>query len=159
MDQNRAPIAPVQLEHLHARSVSPAERREAILDSFARFLGGALRKGWGLGIHWQTDVIGDLSSWHVTWGQGDDLDAFEQEVFRMNPDPGWIPRDSEDPPFFKRPPDECGQNNEGSAECGLESGDVPARLHKDRTSSLGPFARNLEGWGFAKYWARMRSPR
>ena len=92
-----APIAPVQLEHLHPRTVHPAERRDAILDSFVRFLRGALRRGWGVGIHWQVDVIGELSGWHVTWGQGDDLDAFEGEIFRMNPEPGWIPNDSDDP--------------------------------------------------------------
>ena len=96
-DDNAAPIAPVQLQHLHAQNVSPAQRQHAILDSFVRFLRGALRKGWGVGIHWQTNVIGDLSSWHVTWGQGDELDAFERQVFGMNPKSGWIPKDSDDP--------------------------------------------------------------
>ena len=96
-DENVAPVAPVQLEHLHAQTVNKADRRDAILDSFVRFLRGALRNGWGVGIHWQTNVIGDLSSWHVTWGQGDELDAFEREVFGMNPEPGWTPEDSDDP--------------------------------------------------------------
>src|SRR5262249_18048637 len=39
-DENAPPVAPVQLEHLHAQSVSPAERRDAILDSFVRFVRG-----------------------------------------------------------------------------------------------------------------------
>lgn len=96
-DENVAPVAPVQLEHLHAQTVSAADRRDAIFDSFVRFLRGALRKGWGVGIHWQTNVTGDLSSWHVTWGQGDELDTLERELFRMNPRPVWIPEDSDDP--------------------------------------------------------------
>ena len=96
-DKDEAPIAPVQLEHLHARTAGPSEKREAVLDSFVRFLRGALRKGWGMGIHWQTDVIGELSGWYVTWGEGPELDAFRREIFRMNPEPGWIPKNSDDP--------------------------------------------------------------
>ena len=92
-----APTAPVQLEHLHAQTADPAERLDAILDSFARFVGGALRRGWGVGIHWKVDVIGALSSWYVTWGEGPELDAFRREIFRMNPEPGWIPKNSNDP--------------------------------------------------------------
>jgi len=96
-DDDAAPIAPVQLEYLHARSVSPADRRDAVLDSFVRFLRGALTIGLGVGTLWKIDVIGDLSGWDVIWGQGDELDAFEGEIFRMNPTPGWIPKDSDDP--------------------------------------------------------------
>jgi hypothetical protein len=96
-DDNVAPVAPVQLERLHALTVTAADRRDAILDSFVRFLRGALRKGWGVGIHWQTNVIGDLSSWHVNWGQGDELDEFEREVIGMHPELGWTPKDSDDP--------------------------------------------------------------
>src|SRR5262245_9212994 len=96
-NENVSPVAPVQLEHLHAQTVSATDRQDAILDSFVRFLRGALKNGWGVGIRWQTNVIGDLSSWHVTWGQGDELDAFEREVFGMNPEPGWTPEDSDDP--------------------------------------------------------------
>ena len=77
--------------------MSAADRRDAILDSFVRFLRGTLRKGWGVGIHWQTNLFGDLSSWHVTWGQGDELDEFERKLFGMHHEPGWTPKDSDDP--------------------------------------------------------------
>jgi hypothetical protein len=96
-DETAAPIAPVQLQHLHAQTVSPAGRREAILDSFARFLRAALRKGWGVGIHWDTDVLGAMACWFVTWGEGAELDALRREIFRMNPEAGWVPKDSDDP--------------------------------------------------------------
>ena len=92
-----APVAPVQLERMHAWNVSPSERRDAILDSFVRCLWGALKKGWGIGKYWEIDAIGALTGWYVTWGEGDELDAFEREIFRINPAPGWIPKDSDDP--------------------------------------------------------------
>jgi len=76
--------------------VSPAERREAILDSFARFLRPALKRGWGNGIYWDTDVLGAMSSWFVNWGEEPELDAFRREIFRMNPPKGWVPANSDD---------------------------------------------------------------
>jgi len=82
---------------MHAWNVTPTERKDAILDAFVRSLRGALKKGWGLDKYWDTDVIGALSGWHVTWGEGKELDAFDREVFRMNPPAGWIPKDLQDP--------------------------------------------------------------
>jgi len=90
------PVAPVQLERMHAWNVPADERRDAILDSLARHLRGALKKGRGVGHYWDTDVIGTLTGWFVSLGEGADLDAFRREVFRMNPAPGWIPENSHD---------------------------------------------------------------
>ena len=96
-----APIAPVQLQHLHAQSVTPAERQEAQLDSFVRFIRPALKKGWGVGIYWDTDVLGAMACWFVTWGEEPQLDAFRREILRMNPPEGWKPDSSLDPIIHK----------------------------------------------------------
>lgn len=90
-------VAPVQLARLHALNTKDCDRALAIVDSFARYLRGALKKGWGLDRYWETAVLGALSSWYVTWNSESELDAFQREVFLMHPEPGWIPKDSEDP--------------------------------------------------------------
>src|SRR5215813_3703634 len=54
--RSEIPIAPVQLEKMHSPAVGPDERDDAILDSFARLLRGELRRGWGIGKYWETDV-------------------------------------------------------------------------------------------------------
>jgi hypothetical protein len=95
-DEEIGSIAPVQLQHLHAQSVTPAERQEAQLDSFVRFIRPALRKGWGVGIYWDTDVLGAMACWFVTWGEEPQLDAFRREILRMNPPEGWKPDTSDD---------------------------------------------------------------
>src|SRR5215471_5333952 len=95
--EETTPVATVQLERMRAWSVAADERQDAILDSFARHLRGALKKGWGVGHYWDTDVIGTLTGWFVSWGEGADLDAFRREVFRMNPKAGWIPKGADDP--------------------------------------------------------------
>jgi hypothetical protein len=89
-------VAPVQLQRMHASHVKAGDWERAVLDSFARYLRGALRRGWGLDKYWESSVAGALSSWYVTWGGGPELDAFEREVFLLHPKPGWIPKDSED---------------------------------------------------------------
>ena len=61
-------IAPVQLERLHARSAGVDERDMAILDSLARPLREALKKGWGVGQRWRGSVAAALASWNVAWG-------------------------------------------------------------------------------------------
>jgi len=99
--KDAAPIAPVQLSRMQAWTVSPAQRHDAILDSLARYLREGLRKGWGVGIHWEIDAIIALSFWSSNWHQegGDEgeLRALEDEIRRMNPEPGWVPIDANDP--------------------------------------------------------------
>jgi hypothetical protein len=98
-DPEAAPIAPVQLERMHAWTVSPAERYDAILDSLVRYLREYLRKGWGVGIHWQLNANIALAFWLSNWGDKDkdELRALEREIRALNPEPGWIPKDSDDP--------------------------------------------------------------
>jgi hypothetical protein len=86
------PIAPVQLEKMHSQAVGPDERQDAILDSFARLLRGELRRGWGIGKYWETDVLTAMSFWFVGWGEGPELDAFRQEILRMKPPLGGYQR-------------------------------------------------------------------
>ena len=90
-------IAPVQLSVMHARLVEPGGRREAILDSLARSLRGALRKGWGLGRYWESDVAGQLAFWSVAWGRAPELYALEEALRSIPPEEGWIPKDGNDP--------------------------------------------------------------
>ena len=90
-------VAPVQLQSMHASHVKAGDWERAVLDSLARFLRGALKKGWGLDKYWWSSVAGALSSWYVTWGGGPELDALERELFLLKPEPGWIPKDGEDP--------------------------------------------------------------
>ena len=69
-----------------------------ILDSLARYLREGLRKGWGVGIHWEIDAIIALSFWSSNWHQDEgELRALEDEIRRMNPEPGWVPIDADDP--------------------------------------------------------------
>jgi len=95
--RNEFPIAPVQLERLHSQAVGPDERQDAILDSFARLLRGELRRGWGIGKYWETDLLTAMSFWFVGWGEGPELDAFRREILRMKPPEGWLPEGSDDP--------------------------------------------------------------
>jgi hypothetical protein len=95
--RDEAPIAPVQLERMHSQAVPPGEQHDEILDSFARFLRGELRRGWGIGSHWETDVLAAMAFWFVNWGERPELDAFRHEILRMKPEPGWLPKDSRDP--------------------------------------------------------------
>ena len=90
-------VAPVQLEWLHANSTNDSDRIEAIIDSLARYLGGALRKGWALDKYWETSLIGAFANWYVMWNSRPELYAFQKEIYLMNPEPGWIPKDSADP--------------------------------------------------------------
>jgi len=90
-------VAPVQLERLHAWSVKPEARDVAILDSLARFLREALKKGWGVGQRWQGSVAAALASWNVAWGGGPELETLEQALFDLNPPEGWIPEPKDDP--------------------------------------------------------------
>jgi hypothetical protein len=46
-------LAPVQFERLHAASTAADQRAVAVLDSLARYLRGALKKGWGVGKYWR----------------------------------------------------------------------------------------------------------
>ena len=95
--RDQIPIAPVQLERMHSQAAGPDERQDAILDSFARLLRGELRRGWGIGKYWETDVLTAMSFWFVGWGEGPDLDAFRREILRVNPPEGWLPEASDDP--------------------------------------------------------------
>jgi len=92
-------VAPVQLERLHVElpGQDNASRREAILDSLARFLRGALKKGWGCGRYWQSNVTGALASWTVTWGGTEDLQKVKAALFAKSPPVGWIPEPTNDP--------------------------------------------------------------
>jgi len=94
-------IAPVQLETLHAEDVDPQQRQEAILDSLARFVRGALKKGWGIDRYWETNVIGALSSWSVAWGGGPDLDRLKRALFSLPPPTGWMPEAQGDPVLLR----------------------------------------------------------
>ena len=94
-------IAPVQLETLHAEDVDSLEREEAVLDSLARFMRGALTKGWGVDRYWETNVIGALSSWSVTWGSGPELDRIKRKLLALPPPNGWIPSPQGDPILLK----------------------------------------------------------
>jgi hypothetical protein len=98
-DTNAAPIAPVQLERMHAWTVSPEDRHNEILDSLVRYLRESLRKGWGVGIHWQLNANIALAFWLSNWGykDKDELRALEREIRGLNPEAGWIPKDSDDP--------------------------------------------------------------
>jgi hypothetical protein len=90
-------IAPVQLARLHASSIQPRDRERAIVDSLTRFLRGSLKKGWGLGKYWQSDVGGALASWKVTWGSGPELNKLESALHAVGPPSGWIPEAEADP--------------------------------------------------------------
>jgi hypothetical protein len=96
-DKALPPIAPVQLERMHAWTVNPDERKDAMLDSLVRYFRGTLRRGWGVGIHWEINAITALSFWSVNWGEGPELDSLEREIRQLNPEPGWVPQDSGDP--------------------------------------------------------------
>ena len=96
-DRDQSPVAPVQLERMHSQAVGPDERQDAIMDSFARLLRGELRRGWGVGKYWETDVFAAMAFWFVSWGEGPDLDAFRREILRMKPPEGWLPEGSDDP--------------------------------------------------------------
>jgi len=98
-DPDAAPIAPVQLERLHAWTTRPEDRRDEILDSLVRYLRESLRKGWGVGIHWQLNANIALSFWLSNWGykDKDELRALEHEIRQLNPEAGWIPKDADDP--------------------------------------------------------------
>jgi hypothetical protein len=87
------------MERLHAEIASrdSASRRGAILDSLARFLRGALKKGWGSGRYWQSSVTGALASWMVTWGGTEDLRKVKMSLFAKRPPIGWIPEPTNDP--------------------------------------------------------------
>jgi len=97
-DPDAAPIAPVQLERMHAWTVSQADRYDAILDSLVRYLTEYLRKGWGVGIHWQLNANIALAFWSSNWGDKDkdELRALEREIRGLNPEAGWIPKDADD---------------------------------------------------------------
>jgi hypothetical protein len=90
-------IAPVQLERLHAQETVPEQRQGAVFDSLTRFLRGSLKKGWGVGRYWESDVIGTLVSWSVTWGRSKDLDQVERALFSIPPPTGWKPEPQGDP--------------------------------------------------------------
>jgi len=92
-------VAAVQLERLHTEIAGhgSVSRRDAILDSLARFLRGALKKGWGSGRYWQSSVTGALASWTVMWGGTEELRKVKETLFARNPPIGWIPEPTNDP--------------------------------------------------------------
>jgi len=98
-DGEAAPIAPVQIERMHAWTVSPEDRHDEILDLLVRYHRESLRKGWGVGIHWQVNANIALAFWLSNWGDKDkdSLRAFVHEILRLSPEAGWIPADSDDP--------------------------------------------------------------
>jgi hypothetical protein len=90
-------VAPVQLQSLHASGVKAEQRELAVLDSLVRFLRGALRKGWGVGKYWESDLMGALASWHTTWGGGGELDRLQKALLDAKPPIGWLPEPKGDP--------------------------------------------------------------
>jgi hypothetical protein len=90
-------VAAVQLQNLHASGASAEERPTAVLDSLTRFIRGALKKGWGVGMYWEGNLMGALASWKVTWGEGDDLDRLQSALFASSPPSGWLPEPKDDP--------------------------------------------------------------
>jgi hypothetical protein len=90
-------VAPVQLQRLHASGVKSEHRELAVVDSLARFLRGALRKGWGVGKYWEGDLMGALASWHTTWGGGAELDRLQTALLAAKPPMGWLPEPKDDP--------------------------------------------------------------
>jgi len=94
-------VVPVQLERLHASSVRPEQREQAVLDSLARFLREALKKGWGVGHRWHSSVGAALTSWNVTWGGGTEIEKLERALFELKPPDGWIPEPKDDPVLLK----------------------------------------------------------
>jgi hypothetical protein len=94
-------VAPVQLERLHASNVKADDRESAILDSLVRSLRGALKNGWGVGKYWESDLMGALASWHVTWGGGETLQRLQKALFAVGPAIGWVPEPKDDPLLTK----------------------------------------------------------
>jgi hypothetical protein len=90
-------VAPVQLERLHASSIRADRRDAAALDSLARYIRGALKKGWGAGKYWESDLMGALAGWHTNWGGGEDLDQLQAALLSSKPPAGWRPQSKEDP--------------------------------------------------------------
>ena len=90
-------LAPVQFERLHAASTAPDQRAVAVLDSLARYLRGALKKGWGVGKYWESDLMGALAGWHTNWGGGEDLDRLQKTLLGAKPPMGWLPEPKDDP--------------------------------------------------------------
>lgn len=90
-------VAPVQLQSLHASGVKAEQRELAVLDSLARFIRGALKKGWGVGKYWESSLMGALASWHATWGGGEELDRLQKTLLGSKPPMGWLPEPKDDP--------------------------------------------------------------
>lgn len=90
-------LAPVQFERLHAASTAAEQRPVAVLDSLTRYLRGALKKGWGVGKYWESDLMGALAGWHTTWGGGEDLERLQEGLLASKPSAGWLPEPKDDP--------------------------------------------------------------
>lgn len=92
-------VAPVQIERLHREVTGDSDEavRRAALDSVTRFLRGALKKGWGCGRYWQSNVVGALGSWAAMWGGGPQFQGVKVALFSLNPPTGWIPEPANDP--------------------------------------------------------------
>lgn len=92
----RGDVAAVQLQYLHAASAEDSGKMETMCDSLARFLRGALKRGWGLDKYWESAVAGAFASWTVMWEEVPWARKVVSQLFSLNPPAGWIPTGSTD---------------------------------------------------------------